>query len=95
MPTPELLETLEMETAPSPTAAVIWLRGLGADRSARLVDMVPAGTRRAWHPSPRAMHGDSMAAPSSSLVQHVRSNTGVRREDEAGVRESQRHGPRR
>jgi phospholipase/carboxylesterase len=27
----ELLETLEIETAPNPTAAVIWLHGLGAD----------------------------------------------------------------
>src|SRR6185295_7646659 len=27
----ELLETLEIETAPKPTAAVIWLHGLGAD----------------------------------------------------------------
>lgn len=28
---PELLETIEIETAPSPTAAVIWMHGLGAD----------------------------------------------------------------
>src|SRR6478736_3225029 len=27
----ELLETLEIETAPKPTAAVIWMHGLGAD----------------------------------------------------------------
>ena len=27
----ELLETIEIETAPKPTAAVIWLHGLGAD----------------------------------------------------------------
>ena len=27
----ELLETIEIETAPNPTAAVIWLHGLGAD----------------------------------------------------------------
>jgi phospholipase/carboxylesterase len=27
----DLLETLEIETAPAPTAAVIWLHGLGAD----------------------------------------------------------------
>ena len=26
-----LLETIEIETAPSPTAAVIWMHGLGAD----------------------------------------------------------------
>jgi phospholipase/carboxylesterase len=28
---PKLLERLEVETAPSPTAAVIWMHGLGAD----------------------------------------------------------------
>jgi phospholipase/carboxylesterase len=28
---PELLETIEIESAPSPTAAVIWMHGLGAD----------------------------------------------------------------
>src|SRR4030081_2742834 len=27
----DLLQTLEVETAPNPTAAVIWLHGLGAD----------------------------------------------------------------
>ncbi|MBI2294203.1 MAG: carboxylesterase, partial [Betaproteobacteria bacterium] len=27
----ELLETIEIETAPNPMAAVIWLHGLGAD----------------------------------------------------------------
>jgi phospholipase/carboxylesterase len=31
MPTPDLLDALEIESAPSPTAAVIWLHGLGAD----------------------------------------------------------------
>src|SRR6202795_4607939 len=29
--TSDLLETIEIETAPAPTAAIIWLHGLGAD----------------------------------------------------------------
>ena len=33
----ELLECIEIETAPAPTAAVIWLHGLGADGN----DFVP------------------------------------------------------
>lgn len=33
----ELLETIEVETAPNPTAAVIWMHGLGADGN----DFVP------------------------------------------------------
>jgi phospholipase/carboxylesterase len=35
--TPDLLETIELETAPNPTAAVIWMHGLGADGN----DFVP------------------------------------------------------
>ena len=27
----EMLETIDLETAPNPTAAVIWMHGLGAD----------------------------------------------------------------
>jgi phospholipase/carboxylesterase len=34
---PQLLETIELETAPNPTAAVIWMHGLGADGN----DFVP------------------------------------------------------
>jgi phospholipase/carboxylesterase len=40
MPTPDLFDALEVETAPSPTAAVIWLHGLGAD-GYDFVDIVP------------------------------------------------------
>ena len=39
-PTPDLLDALEIESAPSPTAAVIWLHGLGADGH-DFVDIVP------------------------------------------------------
>jgi len=44
------LETIELETAPQPDAAIIWLHGLGADGN----DFVPAvpelvrGAERAW-----------------------------------------------
>ena len=34
---PDLLETIELETGPNPTAAVIWMHGLGADGN----DFVP------------------------------------------------------
>src|SRR5712691_12599117 len=37
----DLLEALEVETAPSPRAAVIWMHGLGADGH-DFVDLVPA-----------------------------------------------------
>ena len=40
MPSPDLLEALEIESAPSPTGAVIWLHGLGAD-GYDFVDIVP------------------------------------------------------
>ena len=34
---PDLLETIELETSPNPTAAVVWMHGLGADGN----DFVP------------------------------------------------------
>ena len=40
MPTPDLLDALEIETAPSPAARVIWMHGLGAD-GYDFVDIVP------------------------------------------------------
>ena len=40
--TAELLPAIELETAPKPTASVIWLHGLGADGN----DLIDIG--RAW-----------------------------------------------
>ena len=90
---PELLETVEIETAPSPRHAVIWMHGLGA-AGHDFVDIVPAlGLRDTPvrfvfpHAPMRKVtinHGMVMRA-----WYDVSDDVGVRREDEAGVRESQ------
>jgi phospholipase/carboxylesterase len=89
-----LLEAVEIETAPSPTAAVLWMHGLGAD-GYDFVDLVPAlglhgiGVRFVFPHAPmRAVtinRGMVMRA-----WYDVRDDVGVRREDEAGVRASQK-----
>jgi len=45
-----LLETIDIETAPGPTAAIIWLHGLGADAHdfAPVVPEIVRGRERAW-----------------------------------------------
>jgi phospholipase/carboxylesterase len=45
-----MLETIEVETAPNPTAAVIWLHGLGADGRdfEPVVPEIVRGRERAW-----------------------------------------------
>ncbi|MGH8076260.1 MAG: alpha/beta hydrolase [Lysobacter sp.] len=45
--TPALLETVELETAPSPTWSVLWLHGLGADGN-DFAPLVPELVRRDW-----------------------------------------------
>jgi len=94
MPTPDLLEALEIESAPSPTAAVIWMHGLGADGH-DFVDIVPA-LRLASLPT-RFVFPHAPTRPvtiNGGMVMRawydVRGDAGVRREDETGVRESQR-----
>jgi len=91
--TPALLETVEHETAPSPTWTVLWLHGLGADGN-DFVPLVPELLRRDW-PAIRFVFPH---AP----VRTVTINNGARmrawydirdldfasRADEAGVRES-------
>ena len=93
MPSPDLLEALEIESAPSPTGAVIWLHGLGAD-GYDFVDIVPmlgikAITTRFVFPHapmrPVTINGGAVMR----AWYDVRGDAGVRREDEAGVRESQ------
>src|SRR5512145_2570991 len=90
----DLLEALEVESAPSPTAAVIWLHGLGAD-GYDFVDIVPVlrlppglAVRFVFPHAPMRPvtinHGMVMRA-----WYDVRSDPGVRREDETGVRASQ------
>ena len=92
--TPDLLESLEVETAPSPRAAVIWMHGLGAD-GYDFVDIVPAlGLRDV---PVRFVFPHAPMQPvtiNNGMVMRawydVRGEIGgPRREDEAGVRASQ------
>ena len=94
MPTPDLLDALEIETAPSPTAAVIWMHGLGADGH-DFVDIVPMlrlkamPTRFVFPHAPMRPVTINGGAVMRAWYD-VRGDAGVRREDETGVRESQR-----
>lgn len=94
MSTPALLECIEIETGPNPQRSVIWLHGLGADGNdfaplvpeLRLTD-VPA-TRFVFPHAPvrpiTINQGMAMRAWYDIFTPDL-----VRREDEAGVRESQ------
>jgi phospholipase/carboxylesterase len=89
-----LLEAIEIETAPSPERAVIWMHGLGADGH-DFVDIVPAlGLRDT---PVRFVFPHAPMRPvtiNRGMVMRawydVRDDVGVRREDASGVRESQR-----
>jgi phospholipase/carboxylesterase len=90
-----LLDAIELETAPAPRAAIIWLHGLGADGH----DFVPIVPELGLPPTP----GIRFVFPHAPL-RPVTINGGAvmrawydvvaaggdRRETEAGVRESQR-----
>jgi len=91
----DLLESLEIETAPNPDAAVIWMHGLGADGHdfEPIVPelRLPATTRI------RFVFPHAPLRPVTVNQGHVmrawydiRALAGVRREDEAGVRQSAR-----
>jgi phospholipase/carboxylesterase len=93
--TDDLLESLEVETAPSPTAAVIWMHGLGADGH-DFVD-VPPVLRLPERPAVRFVFPHAPMQPvtvNGGMVMRawydVRHDAGARREDEPGVRASQR-----
>jgi phospholipase/carboxylesterase len=89
-----VLETLEIETGPRPTAAVIWLHGLGADGH-DFEPIVPelglAATPAVRFVFPHApmravtINGGAVMRAWYDIV----SLEGVRREDDAGVRASQ------
>ena len=89
----DLLECVEIETAPAPTRAVLWMHGLGAD-GYDFVDIVPAlGLRDT---PVRFLFPHAPVRPvtiNRGMVMRawydVSDDRGVRREDEAGVRESQ------
>jgi phospholipase/carboxylesterase len=94
MATSELLDALQVETAPSPGAAVIWMHGLGAD-GYDFVDIVPMLGLKAIPTRFVFPHAPTRPVTiNGGMVMRawydVRGDAGVRREDEAGVRESQR-----
>jgi phospholipase/carboxylesterase len=91
----DLLESIEIETAPNPDAAVVWMHGLGADGHdfEPIVPelRLPATTRV------RFVFPHAPLRPVTINQGHVmrawydiRALAGVRREDEAGVRQSAR-----
>jgi phospholipase/carboxylesterase len=89
-----VLETLELETGPRPTAAVIWLHGLGAD-GYDFEPIVPE-LGLAATPAVRFVFPHAPMRPvtiNGGAVMRawydVFSLEGVRREDDAGVRASQ------
>ena len=91
----ELLEALEVETAPNPARAVIWMHGLGAD-GYDFVDIPPVLRL----PEGLAVHFVFPHGPvrpvtiNGGMVMRswydIRPDAGVRREDEPGLRQSQR-----
>jgi phospholipase/carboxylesterase len=90
----DLLETLEVETAPAPRAAVIWMHGLGAD-GYDFVDIPPV-LRLPDSLAVRFVFPHAPMQPvtiNGGMVMRawydVRHDAGARREDEAGVRASQ------
>ncbi len=91
---PQLLENIEIETAPNPTVAVIWMHGLGADGN----DFVPMVRELDLHGLPAIRfvfpHANSMPVTvNGGYVMRawydITNADLVRREDEAGLRASQ------
>ena len=91
----KLLETIDIDTAPNPTVAIIWMHGLGADGN----DFVPLARELDLRGLPPIRfvfpHADTMPVTVNngyvmrSWYDIVHSDLG-RREDEAGLRRSQR-----
>ena len=89
--TAELLETIEIETAPDPRASIIWMHGLGADGNdfAPLVDEIelPAAVRYIFPHAPMmpvTINGGYVMRAWYDII-----DAAIRREDEDGVRASQ------
>ena len=89
----DLLDSLQVEAAPQPTAAVIWMHGLGADGH-DFEPIVPELGLPA-RPAIRFVFPHAPLRPVTINQGHVmrawydiRALAGVRREDEAGVRQS-------
>ncbi len=95
----DLLQTLEIETAPKPTAAVIWLHGLGADGN-DFAPIVPE-LRLANPPAIRFIFPHAPTMPvtiNNGMVMRAWYDVSfgdlegtTRRADEKGVRASQAH----
>ncbi len=88
----ELLECIEIETAPTPTAAVIWLHGLGADGN----DFAPIVPELSLSELPLRFifpHAPRQAVTINNgmlmRAWYDISDAAIRREDESGVRASQ------
>ncbi len=88
----EPLETMEIETAPDPRASIIWMHGLGADGNdfAPLADEIdlPFGVRYIFPHAP--LMPVSINGGYVMRAWYDISDAAIRREDEAGVRASQR-----
>ncbi len=96
---PDLLETIELDTGPNPTAAVIWMHGLGADGN----DFVPIVNELdlSGAPAIRFIFPHAPMMPVTINNGHVMRawydvsmgdlQTGAKRADEKGVRQSQAH----
>ena len=89
-----MLETLEIETGPRPTAAVIWLHGLGADGHdfepiVPELDLAAALAVRFVFPHAPMRAVTINAGAVMRAWYDILSLEGVRREDETGVRASQ------
>jgi phospholipase/carboxylesterase len=92
---PDLLDAIEVETAANPTASVVWMHGLGADGH-DFEPIVPELRLPARLPV-RFVFPHAPLRPVTINQGHVmrawydiRALAGVRREDEAGVRQSAR-----
>ena len=91
----DLLDAVEIETSPTPTASIVWMHGLGADGH-DFVDVVPELHLPA-RPGVRFVFPHAPMRPvtiNGGYVMRawydIRDDGGVRREDPAGVRASQK-----
>ena len=91
----DLLEAIEIETAPAPRASIIWMHGLGADGHDFVpivpeLDLPPAIAVRFVFPHAPMRRVTINGGAVMRAWYDVVSGGGDRREVEAGVRESQR-----
>ncbi|OON60556.1 carboxylesterase [Massilia sp. KIM] len=91
----ELLENIEIETAPNPRAAIIWLHGLGADGNdfvpiVRELDLAGLPGIRFVFPHAKTMPVTINGGYVMRAWYDIIGTDLTRREDEAGLRASQR-----